>query len=82
MEIFDKILQVLRFLVECLSRIAMGGRYSEAKRLITATDLKMMLSYTSRDARNERDCGICFWTMSENAYISRPWMQFMKTWNF
>jgi len=38
MEIFDKIRQVLRFLVECLSLwIAVGGMvpYNEAKRLIT-----------------------------------------------
>jgi len=35
MEIFDKIRQVLCFLVECLSWIAMIP-YNEAKRLITA----------------------------------------------
>ena len=60
MEIFDKIRQVLCFLVECLSSwIAMGRRDGpvqdrEDKRLITAVVLKMMLSYTSRDARNEQ----------------------------
>jgi len=59
MEIFDKIRQVLCFLVECSSWIAMGRRDGpiqdrEDKRLITAVVLKMMLSYTSRDARNEQ----------------------------
>jgi len=28
--------------------------------------LNMMLSCTLRDARNEHDCGTCFWTMNEN----------------
>ena len=36
---------------------------------------------TSRDARNERDYETCFWAISENAYTSRSWMQFMKAWN-
>ena len=35
-----------------------------------------MLSCMSRDARNERGCGTCFWMMSENACTLRPWMQF------
>jgi len=43
--------------------------------------LKIMLSCTSRDARNERGCGTCFWTMSENACTSKSWMQFTKAWN-
>jgi len=33
-------------------------------------DLKMMLSCTLRDAKNEHGHGTCFWTMRENACTS------------
>jgi len=53
MEIFDKIRQVLRFLVECLPpRIAMGGRdgLNEAKCLIM---IAVIDACTLRDMRNK-----------------------------
>ncbi|KYN32550.1 hypothetical protein ALC56_13031 [Trachymyrmex septentrionalis] len=47
--------------------------YSEVKCLITAAVFKdNAIVYASREARNKRGCGTCFWTMSENAYTLRP----------
>ena len=75
-EIFDKIRQVLRFLVDRLPPwIAMGGRDDPVQRGGSVQSqqlyLKMMLLCTLRDAKNERGCGTCFWTMSENACACR-----------
>ena len=55
--------------------------YNEAKRLITMAAFEdNAVVYVK--GREKRTWLRNFWTMSENASISKPWMQFAKTWNF
>ena len=85
MEIFDKIRQI--FLVVYLS-LWIGGRDDPVQwgetiliTMVIFEDNAIEDNVMSRDARNEHSCGICFWTKRENAYTSRPWIQFTKIWN-
>jgi len=62
MKIFNKIQQILRFLIEYLS--SCDGRmkcpYSETKRLITIAVIEDDVIMYVRDTRNECGCRTCF----------------------
>ncbi|KYM83279.1 hypothetical protein ALC53_06242 [Atta colombica] len=73
-EIFNKIRQILRFLVECHHALRWeDGKvpYNETKGLITPTIFEHDAIVYVKDTRNEHGCETCFWMMSENGYKSR-----------
>ncbi|KAL6262007.1 hypothetical protein P5V15_007096 [Pogonomyrmex californicus] len=47
----------------------------------TTTMMTAMLSYMSKDMKNDNVCGTCFWTMSESACASKLWMLITKTYS-
>ena len=87
MEIFDKIRQVLRFLVECLSHGLQWEDgmvpYNEAKCLITRAVFKHdVIVYVKGHEKRTWLWNLLLDDERERIYnTSRPWMQFTKTWN-
>jgi len=85
LEIFDKIRQVLHFLVDCTmdcngKMIPYNGivPYNEMKRLITMAIFEDdVIVYVK--GHEKRDCELA--SDNENTCTSKPWMQFTKTWN-